>query len=267
MIILENSIGYVMDVDASKVIEAIRSDGVQPTQAMMHYTHYICSNLKSIGVWDKIKALYGFVGGTAATHKWNWKDMRDLDAAFRLSWNGGVTHSNLGIKGNGGITTFAETFILPSSAITLNSVHLSCYVSNELTSTGMFLGTEEGGGTLRLAGRYTDKIFFEQNDTNDTGVSYSGKTHGFWLSSRTSSNNKFVYNVNSNFIDQTKQSNSLANTRTIRLLGNNNSGASTISYPSLCQFGFFSIGGGLTQQQAIQMSNIITFAQGILLRQ
>ena len=40
-------------------------------------------DLKSYGVWSKIKAIYPFVGGTATTHKFNLKDPRDLDAAYR----------------------------------------------------------------------------------------------------------------------------------------------------------------------------------------
>ena len=32
----------------------------------------------------KMKAVYPFVGGTASTHRWNFMDARDLNAAYRL---------------------------------------------------------------------------------------------------------------------------------------------------------------------------------------
>ena len=48
--------------------------------------------MKADNIWTKMKAIYPFVGGTASTHKWNLKDPRDLDAAFRLQFFGGWTH-------------------------------------------------------------------------------------------------------------------------------------------------------------------------------
>ena len=48
-----------------------------------------------------MKALYPFVGGTATSHKFNLKDPRDLDAAFRLQFNGGWTHNSNGVTPNG----------------------------------------------------------------------------------------------------------------------------------------------------------------------
>lgn len=57
--------------------------------------------LKSAGLWAKMKAIYPFVGGTATTHKFNLKDPRDLDVAYRITWFGGVTHDANGVQGNG----------------------------------------------------------------------------------------------------------------------------------------------------------------------
>jgi hypothetical protein len=57
--------------------------------------------LKADGLWASMYAIYPFVGGTASTHKWNLKDPRDLSAAFRIGFNGGMTHSANGILFNG----------------------------------------------------------------------------------------------------------------------------------------------------------------------
>jgi hypothetical protein len=65
--------------------------------------------LKADGLWTGMTAIYPFVGGTATTHKWNLKDPRDLDVAYRLSFNGGWTHNSNGITGNG-TNAYAETF-------------------------------------------------------------------------------------------------------------------------------------------------------------
>src|SRR4051794_10744124 len=42
----------------------------------------------TVNVWDSLVAIYPFVGGTASTHKFNLKDARDLDAAYRLTYTG-----------------------------------------------------------------------------------------------------------------------------------------------------------------------------------
>src|SRR4051812_7318659 len=56
--------------------------------------------MKTSGLWTKMTAVYPMIGGTAALHRWNLKDPRDLDAAYRLTFTGG-THSNaLGYRAN-----------------------------------------------------------------------------------------------------------------------------------------------------------------------
>lgn len=87
--------------------------------------------LKDAGVWTKYKAIYPFIGGTATTHKWNLKDPRDLDVAYRIIWFGGWTHSATGAKPNG-VNGYGQTFLNPSVAFSdLNSNHLSLYLRDQ----------------------------------------------------------------------------------------------------------------------------------------
>ena len=64
------------------------------------------TDLTTYGLTAKIKALYPMVGGTAAKHKFNFMDARDTDAAYRLTFNGGWTHSSTGALPN------SETLVL-----------------------------------------------------------------------------------------------------------------------------------------------------------
>jgi len=57
---------------------------------------YTTSNL-----WSKFVALYPMLGGTATAHKWNLKDLRDLDAAYRVTWYNSPVHSAGGILFDG----------------------------------------------------------------------------------------------------------------------------------------------------------------------
>ena len=83
-------------------------------------------DLKSNSLWSRLVALYPFVGGTATTHKYNLKDPRDLDAAFRLVFSGGVTHDANGVTFDG-INGYANTKLTPSTSLTLNNESLFLY--------------------------------------------------------------------------------------------------------------------------------------------
>lgn len=91
--------------------------------------------LISNGLDTKMKALYPFVGGTATTHKFNFMDARDLDAAFRLQFNGGWTHSANGALGNG-TNTYADTYFSTSSFTNHNNGGIGIYSrTDEISST------------------------------------------------------------------------------------------------------------------------------------
>ena len=98
------------------------------------------TDLKAASIWTKMQALYPFVGGTATTHKWNLKDPRDLDAAYRIVFNGGWTHNSNGIQGDGS-TGYANTFAgAGSTAIPDRANHWSSYnrqLPSSFKSTGL----------------------------------------------------------------------------------------------------------------------------------
>ena len=65
-------------------------------------------SLKSASLWSEFYALYPFVSGSAIGHKYNLIDPQDTDAAYRLTFLGGITHSSTGMQGKG-ITGYANT--------------------------------------------------------------------------------------------------------------------------------------------------------------
>ena len=86
----------------------------------------------SVDLWTGSKAIYPFVGGTANSHKFNLKDPRDLDAAFRLAFSGGWTHDANGAKPNG-TNAYAQTFLVPSSVLSVNNHAASYYSGTNLS--------------------------------------------------------------------------------------------------------------------------------------
>jgi hypothetical protein len=100
-------VGSSVDPDAQAFITA--ANITDPTQQSAINTLVV--GLKTDGLWTKMMAIYPFVGGTATSHKYNLKDPRDLDVAYRLTFGGGWGHSSFGIGGNGA-NTYADTYIV-----------------------------------------------------------------------------------------------------------------------------------------------------------
>jgi len=123
----------VFDPNANAVIEAIESTGVTLTESQKLSCNNLIKRFKSAQIWTLQKALYGILGGTANAHKWNWLNPLDTNAAFRLTFSGTWTHSATGMLPS---SAYANTFLTPSTHLSLNSAHLSFY--SRTNSTGNF---------------------------------------------------------------------------------------------------------------------------------
>ena len=249
----------VLDSDSSKIIEAVRSTGVVITEAMRLYVDYIVSNMKSIGTWDLCNAVYGFVGGTSASHKWNWKDLRDVDAAFRLSFVGGVTHSANGMQGNG-TTGYANTFY--TNAALKRSLG---YYVNTLGNTGIVeldMGSLSGANGFYLSNRVFNNFIYASIGTS--APFFTGTIPKGFYNSSVESSNQFI-SVNGIIVARTAYLVNPSDTNTITIGARNSDGA--IGFFSNKRFGFSYIAGSFfTESQSIQQSQIVTNAQLILNR-
>jgi len=131
------------DPDAQAFITAAAI--TDPTQQAAINTLVV--DLKGYSLWTPIKALYPFVGGTSATHKWNLKDPRDLDAAYRLVFNGGWTHSSNGALPNG-TNGYADTKLISQGTLSLNSTSFGVYSrTNNSTQVSPSIGNVTGAAS------------------------------------------------------------------------------------------------------------------------
>jgi len=110
--------------------------------------------LKGYGIWAKMAAIYPLVGGTASTCKYNLKDPRDLDAAYRLTFTGG---NNLVISATGiqSLTTapgvFANTKFNPTTVgFTKDNIALSWYSRTNNANGSYDMGGDMIGSKLAL---------------------------------------------------------------------------------------------------------------------
>ena len=221
--------------------------------------------LKSDGIYTKIKAMYLPIWGSAASSKWNLKDPRDLDAAFRLTFTTGWTYSSSGITPNG-TSAYANTNLTPSTApLTLNNTHLSFYSRTTGNLGNVDIGQlwVNGGaqayGLYSSSGRNTDNNMVAANNSSDANRIIVAQTNasGLFVNTRTSTSS-FKYFQN-NIL---KGSNSNINTSVYQGLGQNSILLSALNYfvdtnvpqnqiinYSAKQCSFASIGDGLTDAQ------------------
>ena len=126
--------GYT-DSDAQAFLTAASITDTTITNAI----NELVVGLKGNSLWTKMIAIYPFVGGTATTHKFNLKDPRDLDTAFRLTFSGTVTHNSNGITPNG-TNGYANTYLIPSTSMTNNNTHISYYSRTNSLSNRIEIG-------------------------------------------------------------------------------------------------------------------------------
>lgn len=101
--------GIILDADAEKYLQAIRPhysptffDDIGVDEADWDIlVNDLFLQLKEFEIYDKIKAFYPLAGGTPESIRYNAKDPRNANNAFRLTAVGSPTVSAFGVQGNG----------------------------------------------------------------------------------------------------------------------------------------------------------------------
>lgn len=237
-----------------KTIEFISQAGLQGTKEKLA-VNYLVRNCEVDDLWNKQTALYGFVGGTATSHKYNLKNPLDTDAAFRLFFGGGWTHSSTGAKGNG-TTNYANTYFTTSANASQNNVALSWYIRNPLYrgigqySTNMLHVTEFGNVYM---------------GANSAQSAYAlPLTTGLYSISRIASNEYKLFN-NGNVVRTVAAASAGVSTLPL-YLGARREGANP-NWITTNEIAFASIGSGLTPSEEVKLYNIVQAYEVMLGRQ
>jgi hypothetical protein len=249
------------DADAQLFITAT---GISGTNASAINT--LVLDLKAANIWTKMKALYPMVGGTATAHKFNLKNPLDTDAAFRLVFNGGWTHSANGALPNG-TNAYADTFLIPSTSLSLNNVHISIYINANSAINGPSISSENAStynnGLYiwpRIATATPDVYSVRVND-NTSQQGSSTDSRGFHIALRNAVNQKKYIKNNSTLFSTTTTSTAL-NTSSVYLSKSRNNA----TYGNFLT-AFASIGDGLTDAEALSFYNAVQTFQTTLGRQ
>jgi hypothetical protein len=248
------------DPDAAAFITATGISGTEATAI-----NELVLNLKNANIWTKFNALYPFIGGTATQHKFNLKNPLDTDAAFRLQFSGGWTHSSNGATPNG-TNAYADTFLNASTNTTLNSNHLSIYVRTNQTTNAVPIGAFNLGSTLlfQLNISTGTGYYFYTGGLSTEVLSAIADSKGFFMGSQRASNDRKIFR-NGTALASLTSAITTNNPSLNVFIGARNQNNTAVSYTTQ-QIAFSSIGSGLTDLEAQVFNQIVEGYQFALSR-
>ena len=257
----------VSDSDAQAFLNSAEITDLTQANAI----NTLVTDLKAQGLWTKMKAVYPFVGGTASTHKWNLKDPRDLDAAYRLVFNGGWTHSSNGATPNG-TNGYADTKLNPTTVLTNYNAHSSTY-NRTNGNDGWEIGlTKSVGGYLNeflLTGRIGAQSIsglYDYNGVLNGEITVSSATAiGYFNNSVTSNTSHKIYKNGAQIGVNTNTNTSTPANGNIYLAAVNDIDTTAIAFSSK-QTAFSTIGDGLNDTEAAALYNSVNNFQVALSR-
>ena len=218
------------------------------------------TDLKSQGLYTKIQAFYPFLGTTAAQHKWNAKNPLDTNAAFRLQFFGGGTHSNLGYQCNG-TNAYANTFLVPSLVQNVNSNGLTVAVGTNNGVVGSFsveIGcsvslTSASFMSVKLLNTTYNRVLALNTDTGRLNQSGINEARGIFSGVRQSSSINKLFRNNSSLTNGTSGG-TLPNTNIF--IGCYNTNGTPAGYSNQ-RIQFVAIHEGLTDAEVVALHTII----------
>jgi hypothetical protein len=215
-------------------------------------------DLKANSLWTPMKAIYPMVGASAAACAQNLKS-----SSFTGTFSGGWTFASTGVKPNG--TTGYMSTGANASQFTANSQHFSNYSRQLTTTTKVELG---------LVSYDNNKFNYVMIQLGSAGIyaaiqgadtllssSYTDPSYGLTISNRR----------NSSFVQRYNRNNKLESSSSSNGLGTLAVTMSAIQTPSAiyygtCEIAFGSMGDGLTDTDATNLTNIVNTFQTTLSR-
>lgn len=221
----------------------------------------LVTGLKINGLWNKMQAIYPFAGTTATTQKFNLKNPADTDAAFRLVFNGGWTHSSTGATPNG-TNAYADTKYIGSTSSNLDSAHVSVY--SRTNGAGGFqveLGGSNVPGEQRMliiTRWVTNTVIIDLFSANQRFTIASPPTTGLFVATRNAAADLDVYR-NGSLLGTNTSADPLAALPTVsQFLGGFNNNGTPANF-SVKQLAFATIGSKL--ETTTENTNFYTVVQ------
>lgn len=207
----------------------------------------------------------------ASQFKYNLKDPRNLDAAFRQVFNGGWTYSKQGATPNG-TNGYADTKLVPSSVLSVGNSSYSYYTrTDKSTSGGVVFGCASNTITyIPIIQNYlrftTGNFIIDIGDYTNRASATNSVTKGMYVNTRTSTSTLKAFKNNSLLASNLTLDTSSTLPSVSLYLGGFNDNGSGGSY-DIINYSFTSIGDGLSDSEASAMYTSVQSYQTSMQRQ
>ncbi len=248
-----NSITY--DADAQKFMNSSGITDVTQKSALNNFV----MQLKESSLWSKFMAIYPMVGGTANTNKWNLKDPRDSDGAYRLTFYGTPVFAGTGILFPT-ISDYADTHLADSAIGGSSNASISYYSRTQNTTTGYDMGCTDG------AIPYNELSIYAQEGDDSEWFGFNQEiltenTTGLFMLSSTATN---VTRYRNGVIVGSKGYAPINDYTNLTIL----LGKSRVTVrPGQKECALAAVGSGLTDAEALAFYNIVQTFEGSLSRE
>ena len=260
----------------SNFIDAADDNGnIKKDRGWLNMISTLAGGIVRYDLYNELNAggCWPMFGGTAFSHKFNFMNPVDSDAAYRLTFPNGMTHTELGMQGNG-TNQYATTNFLPPNSFYTNS-HLSIYsTSNQQLNDSRDIGVNGTNFSIQLCiiRGFNNQGFCyigSYDAASSVGSSISSyDARGFYLGNRNSTSSlsfnrngiKLAENINT--YTPVGSPSSLYRV----LIGATNANGTPTTFSNR-RYGHASIGLGFTESKSNKYSHLVRTIQGIKSRQ
>lgn len=228
------------------VVAFLSATGISDATQISAITTLVAS-LKTASLWTKLHAFWPIVGGVGAAHRYNLKDPRDLDAAFRLTFMGTWVHDARGATADGG-SAYADTHLAPTTVLGSSSGSLGIYVTVFPSDGGQNMYDlacdDDDTNPVCCISRYHDgNSYTVYGDSAFAAHSAESTALGLTTTNRLSGTTT-GYRNGANVVSGTPAVVMPSSTLSLFLGGDNRGG--TMAYPTNRSYGTAFVGDGLT---------------------
>jgi hypothetical protein len=245
---------FVPDSDAQAFFDRVTTAGGTLSANEKNAVNTLVIQMKTDGIWTKIKAAYPMVGSSGASCAQNLKS-----SSFTGSFSTGWTFSSTGAFTQNG---FMNTNITPSE-MSQNSIHFGFYNRDSRTGTykmGVYATTPIFKGCyLRGTNLTNDNLV---NGGDDSALFQ--RSNGMVVANRTDGFDKMVFN---NGIKSSRASVSLTPVDNFTFYLNGLNAAGSSSNATTAEYCFSTIGDGITDTEASNYYTAVQAFQTTLSRQ
>ena len=235
----------IYDADALRFID---SAGISDSIRKAAINNFV-KQLKDSSLWTGFMAIYPMAGGNANTTKWNLKDPRDLDVAYRLTFYGTPVYASTGVLFST-TSDYANTHLTDNIMAGYNNNSIAYYSRTQNTISGYDMGCSDTKKPWNEFGIYQASDNTEFFGFHAAGIS-PAITKGLFILSSTASD---VKRYDNGIVTDSKGSAPTSTFTNLPILIGSASGAPSVGQRECA---LAAIGNGLTDAQSLTFYNIV----------